>query len=438
MIALMLATAAWSAEPTLPAFDASHARVAVDGDETLWTATSAVDAAPFATMSVGWANQPVIYAWDNGAERYLVRDAVTMDLAAGATIAGRLRVAAGAPFVLLANGTEAHGGGLGDAWLGAKAELLSGDTGPIGLAIDGRVGLPTSTAAAPYGEAGASGEIAAVADRRLGRLLLAGNVGVRATPGADLGNVVLDEQPFARVGGAWSVTERLSVTGDLGGRFAWGEPLGNPAALPAEVLGGVRWAVPESGAVVRAGLGTGIGRGVGAPQWRGLVAVTFRPIRPEATQADVGVEDPGVQVAPLLPPVIEVVLRPEAPAPLAPVEPVHFAFDDASVPAGDAPRLEQAAAQLVARPEVRVRLEGHTDVRGREVYNQWLSEARAEAVRDFLVARGVAAERCEIVGFGETRPLAAGHDEASHAMNRRVDVILVEPEREEAPAVAAH
>jgi outer membrane protein OmpA-like peptidoglycan-associated protein len=74
----------------------------------------------------------------------------------------------------------------------------------------------------------------------------------------------------------------------------------------------------------------------------------------------------------------------------------------------------------------RFRIEGHTDTVGDAASNQALSERRAAAVRDYLVARfGVSAERLVPVGMGETQLLVPTPDETSNARNRRVQVVNI-------------
>lgn len=84
------------------------------------------------------------------------------------------------------------------------------------------------------------------------------------------------------------------------------------------------------------------------------------------------------------------------------------------------PRLDKVAQVLKDKPDMRVRIGGHTDSVGSDAYNLRMSLARAESVRDYLVAQGVAAERITVKGYGEGRPVADNASESGRAANRRV------------------
>lgn len=106
-------------------------------------------------------------------------------------------------------------------------------------------------------------------------------------------------------------------------------------------------------------------------------------------------------------------------APLSSV--VYFDFDQYSLTA-ESRAVLLAHADKLKGASVAVRLEGHADERGSREYNLALGEKRANAVRDFLVTQGVNGSSLEVVSFGEEQPAATGHDEASWAQNRRVEV----------------
>ena len=105
---------------------------------------------------------------------------------------------------------------------------------------------------------------------------------------------------------------------------------------------------------------------------------------------------------------------------------VEFAFDRADIAPESRVVLDVAADQLAGCPDVRVRVEGHTDFIGAASYNQALSERRAAAVREYLSSRGVAAGRLESRGFGESRPIAPGRSDDDRARNRRVELHPIE------------
>ncbi len=88
--------------------------------------------------------------------------------------------------------------------------------------------------------------------------------------------------------------------------------------------------------------------------------------------------------------------------------------------------LEFVVDQLQRNPGGRVRIEGHTCSLGSEEYNRTLSLRRAEAVGRILVGYGIAPDRIQAVGIGETRPVAPNDTRDGRAMNRRVELVLLE------------
>jgi OmpA-OmpF porin, OOP family len=105
---------------------------------------------------------------------------------------------------------------------------------------------------------------------------------------------------------------------------------------------------------------------------------------------------------------------------------INFAFDSAAVTSGESSVLDVAVEELQANPATRVRIEGATDSVGSEAYNQALSERRAEAVFEHLVANGIERERLETAGQGERNPLTTNETADGRAQNRRVELDLIE------------
>lgn len=76
---------------------------------------------------------------------------------------------------------------------------------------------------------------------------------------------------------------------------------------------------------------------------------------------------------------------------------------------------------LRANMSVRIRIAGHTDDRGSDAYNVALGQRRAAAAKRFLVDQGIAADRIDVVSFGEDRPVAMGSGEENWSRNRRAE-----------------
>jgi len=114
-------------------------------------------------------------------------------------------------------------------------------------------------------------------------------------------------------------------------------------------------------------------------------------------------------------------------------EGMQMTLDDIAFAPGQAnlrPAAKSSLGKLVAfvnhDPGKHIRIEGHTDSRGNTHANQVLSQRRADAVRDALVAAGVAASRITATGMGDGQPVADNDTEEGRARNRRVDVILLD------------
>ena len=89
--------------------------------------------------------------------------------------------------------------------------------------------------------------------------------------------------------------------------------------------------------------------------------------------------------------------------------------------------LRQVAQVIKDAPRISVRIEGHTDNVGKLKTNLRVSQARADAVKDFLVKQGVEAKRLDAQGFGPTRPIASNATRVGKSLNRRVEFRIVEP-----------
>jgi outer membrane protein OmpA-like peptidoglycan-associated protein len=94
------------------------------------------------------------------------------------------------------------------------------------------------------------------------------------------------------------------------------------------------------------------------------------------------------------------------------------------MPAAQIKLNDVANALIKEDPLSRMVVEGHTDSQGGESYNQDLSQRRAQAVRDYLVTRGIASDRITAQGFGLARPIGDNASPEGRANNRRVEIVV--------------
>ncbi|HZI54557.1 MAG TPA: OmpA family protein [Chitinophagaceae bacterium] len=100
---------------------------------------------------------------------------------------------------------------------------------------------------------------------------------------------------------------------------------------------------------------------------------------------------------------------------------VQFVFGKATLSKPAAAELDDMAAYLLKYPELKLEIHGHTDNVGKASVNQRLSERRAAAAKNYLVKKGVSADRITSAGFGMTQPLVDNKTAANRALNRRIE-----------------
>lgn len=105
---------------------------------------------------------------------------------------------------------------------------------------------------------------------------------------------------------------------------------------------------------------------------------------------------------------------------------VNFNYDQAGLTVNAKVLLDGVADALIAVPNIKVEIGGHSDAKGTDDYNLKLSEKRGQAVVDYLIARGVPAERLTNKGYGESQPIDSNETEEGRELNRRVELKIVE------------
>lgn len=106
---------------------------------------------------------------------------------------------------------------------------------------------------------------------------------------------------------------------------------------------------------------------------------------------------------------------------------ITFAFDSASLNPSFRPTLDKLAATMNEYNQNTVTIAGHTDSVGNPSYNMNLSRDRANSVRNYLVNRGVASNRINVVAYGQTRPIADNSTDYGRQQNRRVELTVNAP-----------
>jgi outer membrane protein OmpA-like peptidoglycan-associated protein len=104
---------------------------------------------------------------------------------------------------------------------------------------------------------------------------------------------------------------------------------------------------------------------------------------------------------------------------------IYFATGKTTILDTSEPALAELYQFLIARPDRRIRIIGHTDNVGSDRSNQILSEGRCEEVRRAMIERGIASDRIEIEGRGERDPIVPNDSDANRQMNRRVEIVLL-------------
>lgn len=105
---------------------------------------------------------------------------------------------------------------------------------------------------------------------------------------------------------------------------------------------------------------------------------------------------------------------------------VNFEVNSSRLTANAKAILNQVADSLAASPGMKVEIGGHTDAQGSDAFNLKLSERRAQAVHDYLVARGIDSARLSAKGYGESQPIDTNETPEGRELNRRVEMKVLE------------
>jgi peptidoglycan-associated lipoprotein len=103
---------------------------------------------------------------------------------------------------------------------------------------------------------------------------------------------------------------------------------------------------------------------------------------------------------------------------------VHFAFNRSDLSDEAKNHLDRQADFITAHGKIKLVIEGYCDEKGTEEYNIGLGEKRADAVKCYLVSKGIDSKYIEVISYGKERPEDLEHNEAAWAKNRRAVTVL--------------
>ena len=113
---------------------------------------------------------------------------------------------------------------------------------------------------------------------------------------------------------------------------------------------------------------------------------------------------------------------------------IHFQYDSSEIPTEWTPVLDQHADWIKSNQGLMVQVEGHCDERGTEEYNVTLGQRRADSVREYMVTKGIDANRLSTISYGKLRPLTFDQSDDAHSLNRRAMFLVFSPGTETASA----
>lgn len=421
-----------------------------------------------------YAYRPLIVANDSGDfERTIVGGRLGLDLLGSATLVGPLSLGLGLPLFFQNGQADPTTGdavstfGLGKLRIVPKVQILD-DRESIGFGIAVEVRAPTHTGDFS-GSDGFEFVPKILLDHRFGN-------GIRL--GFNLGAALRAKDSYLNVNTGSEFAYAAAIGYRLGGNDgntelgleavgAVGLVESNREELPLELLGYVKHNLsPEW--VLTAGPGFGVIPGYGVPVFRVFAGISFGPTSHdrdgdgvtdgEDTCPDIAEDrdaDRDADGCPEEPPDSDLdgVADGEDRCPSAKetingiddddgcpdtgdsrviyddgkftvLEAIHFETGQATIKAESHTLLDQVALMIKANPDLKVRVEGHTDDTGPRETNVRLSEARATAVRQHLVQKGVSEQRLTSKGYGPDKPLIDETTPVARAKNRRVEFIV--------------
>jgi outer membrane protein OmpA-like peptidoglycan-associated protein len=374
----------------------------------------------------------------------------SVTMLAAALSLGAVEIGASVPFIQQSgrepsfSGIEpANGATLGNLMLRGKARLFHAE--PLSLGVAAEVTLPTSERDMFAGADNPAIHTRALLGLHQGPVTVVANAGALLRERRALADVEQGNEISYGLGGALAISGGLAAVAELTGAVGL-DAQATQGVSPLELTAAIRY-WPERRVGFVAGVGRGLLPGIGAPSFRGfaLLSVAPRRSRPqgpaEGLVADLEAPPPtdsAVAGDPDAPfscgegdgPAAGCPVGENAPLVVLPdrieiFEPVRFAEASAEILAESYNLLAHVAATLRDDESIeRLAIEVHVHASGDAAADRELTRARAEAVRAWLAARGVARERLRVEGLGGEWPLVSGDDARARTLNERVELVI--------------
>ncbi|HSA58080.1 MAG TPA: OmpA family protein [bacterium] len=317
----------------------------------------------------------------------------------------------------IATGTSEKTLRMMDTRLDLKFRLLDIDRHKIGIAVIPYMFFPTGSGSRFVGNNSFAGGVKGVLDAALGdRVQLALNLGYMARDRVVILNTEVDDMFTYGLGvSVRAVKNWMDVIAEVYGSTNVTEFFERESELPLEVDAGFRFNLPKpEGLQITAGGGVGLTFGYGTPDFRAILGVSY--LKPRR-----------VELPPPPPPPVEEAEVKREKEKIVITKKIHFEFDKAVIRPISFRILDAVVDIMKQNPDIRkVQVEGHCDAKGSDAYNIKLSQRRANAVRDYLIAHGIEADRLVAIGYGESRPVADNGTAEGRARNRRVEFTILE------------
>lgn len=303
----------------------------------------------------------------------------------------------------------------GDLKLAAKFRLLDSDQHAVGLAIEPFFLVPTGSGyyTTGYGQYSGGGKF--IVDLNINdSVYIALNAGYQVLKErryvSNTTNAIINDQILYSGAVHLPIGNDWALIGEIFGRTLAESPFKHIIQSPAEGLIAARF---SPGLIKRwqftAGAGAGIDRGFGAPRYRLLAQAEYR--HPNVVELEE--ETPDVVEADFEEKIII-------------TQKIHFEFDRSVIRPISFPILDDVVTVLNENMQIQnVEVAGHTDSVGSDAYNDKLSLGRANAVRNYLISKGIVGDRLKAQGYGETRPIADNENALGRAKNRRTEFTVI-------------